>query len=58
VPALFLFEETPISNNRDYHTWRDTAEGLELEKVTRVARFAGNLVRLIAEDDDRPDFGR
>lgn len=58
VPALFLFEETPISNNRDYHTWRDTADGLELEKVTRVARFAGNLVRLIAEDDDRPEFGR
>lgn len=58
VPALFLFEETPISNNEDYHTWRDTLEAIELEKIARAARFGANLVWLIAEDDDRPSFGQ
>lgn len=54
VPALFLFEELPIEKNRDYHTWRDRPELVDAEKVARTARFAFNLLWLLAEGDDLP----
>jgi len=54
VPALFVFEQLPLSRNADYHTWRDTAEKVDAEKVTRTARLVFNLVWLLAEADERP----
>jgi hypothetical protein len=54
IPALFLFEEQPISKNLDYHTWRDGLAGVDALKITRAARLGFNLVWLIAEDDDPP----
>ena len=58
VPAMFIFEETPIAKNRDYHTSRDKLPGIELEKVRRAAQFGANLVWLLGEDDERPDWSR
>ena len=58
VPAIFLFEQTPISDNKDYHTWRDTVERVDTLKITRTARLAANLVWLLGEDDERPSLGR
>ena len=55
VPTLFLFEQTPIASNEDYHTWRDVPEALDLDKIARVTRLAFNLVWLLASDEQRPD---
>jgi len=54
VPVLFFFEDVPITKNRDYHTWRDTPDQVDAEKVARGARLAFNTLWLIGEDDDLP----
>ena len=54
VPTLFFFEGLPLSDNKDYHTWRDTVEGVDLDKVTATARLVFNTVWILANDDDRP----
>lgn len=54
VPSLFFFEGLPISANKDYHTWRDTIERLDLDKVTRSTRLIFNTVWLLANDDETP----
>jgi Zn-dependent M28 family amino/carboxypeptidase len=54
VPVLFFFEAVPITDNEDYHTWRDTPELVNIEKVTNTARLVYNTAWLIAQDDDRP----
>lgn len=55
VPAVFLFEETPISNNKDYHTWRDTLDLVDPLKISRAARLAFNLVWLLGTEDELPE---
>ena len=54
VPVLFFFENYPESENPDYHTYRDTIETLDLEKVLRSTRFVFNTAWLIANDDGAP----
>ncbi len=54
VPALFFFEGLPLSDNKDYHTWRDTIDGVDIEKVTNTARLVFNTVWILANDEDRP----
>jgi hypothetical protein len=54
IPVLFFFEGLPISKNADYHTWRDTIELVDIEKVARTARLVFNTVWLLADDDERP----
>lgn len=54
VPALFFIEGLPLSKNPDYHTWRDTIERLDLEKITRTARLVYNTAWLLANDDETP----
>jgi hypothetical protein len=54
VPALFFFEGLPIEKNPDYHTWRDTADLLDLDKMLRTTRLTFNAVWLLANDDTRP----
>src|SRR6185436_6770984 len=39
LPVLFFFEGLPISNNPDYHTWRDSADKLDYDKMARTARL-------------------
>jgi len=58
VPVLFFFEAVPISDNLDYHTWRDTPEGVDIDKVTNTARLVFNTVWLIAQDEERPGAPR
>ncbi len=53
VPVLFFFEGR-INENPDYHTWRDTIDLLDLDKIARTARLAYNTAWLLANDDDRP----
>ena len=54
VPALFFFEGLPITRNADYHTWRDTPEKVDAEKVAATARLAFHTAWILAEDPGRP----
>jgi hypothetical protein len=54
VPVLFFFEGLPIDENKDYHTWRDTVEALDFDKLTRSTRLVFNSAWLLANDDQRP----
>ena len=54
IPALFFFEGLPLSDNKDYHTWRDTVENVDLDKVANTARLVYSTVWILANDDDRP----
>jgi hypothetical protein len=54
IPALFFFEGLPLSDNKNYHTWRDTVEGVDVDKVTHTARLVYSTVWILANDDDRP----
>ncbi|MEM7305717.1 MAG: M20/M25/M40 family metallo-hydrolase [Planctomycetota bacterium] len=54
VPVLFFFEAVSILDNSDYHTWRDTIDKLNVEKITRTARLAYYTAWILAEDDKRP----
>ncbi|MBI1381329.1 MAG: M20/M25/M40 family metallo-hydrolase [Planctomycetaceae bacterium] len=55
LPVLFLFEDVPIEKNRDYHTWRDTPDLVEPDKIARAARLAFNFLWLLAEADSLPE---
>lgn len=54
VPTLFFFEGLPESRNADYHTWRDTVDQLDMDKITRTARLVFTTAWLLADDDERP----
>ncbi len=54
VPVLFFFEGLPIERNPDYHTWRDTVDKLDMEKIRRTSILVYNTTWLLANDDDRP----
>jgi hypothetical protein len=54
VPALFFFEGLPIERNKDYHTWRDTLDLVDRDKVLHTARLAFNTTWLLSTDDERP----
>ncbi|MFT7669598.1 MAG: hypothetical protein ACI8X5_002303 [Planctomycetota bacterium] len=54
LPVMFFFEGLPISKNKDYHTWRDTVDKVNIPKVTNTARMVYNTIWILANDDDRP----
>lgn len=54
IPVLFFFEGLPLEKNKDYHTWRDTLDLLDYDKMLRTTRLAYNTTWLIANDDERP----
>jgi hypothetical protein len=54
IPSLFFFEAVSETENEDYHTYRDTIESVDMEKITRSTRFIFNTAWLIANDDERP----
>jgi len=54
VPALFFFEGLPISANEDYHTWRDTLDRLDYEKIERTAKLAYSVLWSLGNDDAKP----
>jgi len=54
LPVLFFFEGLPIEANPDYHTWRDTIEKLDLEKMRRTCVLVYETVWTLANDDARP----
>jgi hypothetical protein len=54
VPVLFFFEGLPIEKNADYHTWRDTIDKLDFDKIENTTRLVFNTAWLIADDDERP----
>ncbi|MCC7013734.1 MAG: M20/M25/M40 family metallo-hydrolase [Planctomycetes bacterium] len=54
VPVLFFFEGLPIEKNGDYHTWRDTIERLDFDKIEHTSRLVLNTAWLIADDENRP----
>jgi len=53
VPAVFFFEGLPISRNKDYHTWRDTIDRLDFEKIHNTARLVFNTAWILSNDDKR-----
>ncbi|HEX5009115.1 MAG TPA: M20/M25/M40 family metallo-hydrolase [Planctomycetota bacterium] len=54
VPALFFFENLPLDENKDYHTWRDTVDLVDMDKCARTARLVFNCAWLLANEDGRP----
>jgi hypothetical protein len=54
VPVIFFFEHLPLRDNADYHTWRDTIDKLDFDKVARTARLVFNTAWLLANDEERP----
>jgi len=58
LPVLFFFEGLPIERNPDYHTWRDTLEKLDVEKMRRTSVLVYETVWTLANDDDRPPPSR
>ena len=54
LPVMFFFEGLPISDNKDYHTWRDTVDRVNIPKVTNTARMVYNTIWILANDDGRP----
>lgn len=54
LPVMFFFEGLPISNDKNYHTFRDTVDAVNLEKITNTARIVYNTVWILANDDERP----
>ena len=51
LPVLFFTEGYPETNNKDYHTYRDTIESIDVEKITRSARFIFNTAWLCANEE-------
>lgn len=54
IPVLFFFEDLPISDNEDYHTWRDTLDLVDVEKIAHTARLVFNTAWLLCDQDERP----
>ena len=54
IPVLFFIEGLPLSDNKDYHSWRDTIDLLDQGKILNSTRLIFNTVWLLANDDDRP----
>ncbi len=54
VPALFFYEGWPETKNKDYHTFDDTLDRLDMEKVTRSVRLVYNIAWLLANDEEKP----
>ena len=53
VPAVLLFENYPLSEKEDYHTWRDVPDRVDFEKVEATARLAFATAWLLANDAER-----
>jgi hypothetical protein len=58
VPVLFFFEGLPIERNPDYHTWRDTIDKLDFEKMRRTSVLVYETAWTLANDDERPPPSR
>ncbi|MFT5081269.1 MAG: hypothetical protein ACI84E_001928 [Planctomycetota bacterium] len=58
VPVLFFFEALPISDNHDYHTWRDMPASVDFTKVTNTARLVYNTAWLLGQEDEIPSEPR
>lgn len=58
IPALFFFEGLPIERNKDYHTWRDTPELVDRDKLLHTTRLVFNTTWLLSTDDERPPAPR
>ena len=54
VPVLFFFEGLPIEKNPDYHTWRDTLDKIDTDKMLNTTRFVYNATWILTDDDERP----
>ncbi|GJM21670.1 MAG: hypothetical protein DHS20C15_15850 [Planctomycetota bacterium] len=54
VPVLFFFEGLPVGANPHYHTWRDTIDTVDVDKIARTTRLVFNTAWLLSEDDERP----
>ncbi len=54
IPTVFYLENYPVEENPDYHSWRDTIDRVNMEKITNTAKLAFNTVWLLANDDKRP----
>ncbi|MFT4537934.1 MAG: hypothetical protein ACI841_002059 [Planctomycetota bacterium] len=53
IPTIFLFENYPLSKNKDYHTWRDLPEQVDMKKIVYTARLAICTAWILANDDER-----
>ena len=54
VPVLFFFEAVSETLNEDYHTFRDTVDLVDCDKVVNTARLCLHVTWLLAQSDQRP----
>ncbi len=54
VPALFFYEGWPETDNKDYHTFDDSVERLDITKIWNSAKLLYSVTWLLANDDSRP----
>ena len=53
IPVVFFLEDYPMEKNKDYHTWRDTADSIDPEKIAASARLAFLTTWILANEDER-----
>ncbi|MEZ6017454.1 MAG: M28 family peptidase [Planctomycetota bacterium] len=53
IPTVFFFENYPLEQNRDYHTWRDVPDLVNFEKVRNTARLAFLTTWVLANQRER-----
>jgi Zn-dependent M28 family amino/carboxypeptidase len=58
IPSLFFMEDLPLASNREYHTWKDTVDLLDMRKIANTARLVLGTAWLLANDEKRPDAPR
>jgi len=54
IPSIFFMEDMPIAVNKEYHTWMDTPDLVDMQKVANTARLAFTTAWILANDDGRP----
>ncbi|MFT5288531.1 MAG: hypothetical protein ACI9F9_000389 [Candidatus Paceibacteria bacterium] len=58
VPVLFFFEAVSENLNEDYHTFRDSLDLVDIEKVANTAKLCLHVAWIVANADERPGIPR
>lgn len=58
VPTVFFFENFPLEQNKDYHTWRDATALVDIAKVRNTARLAFLTAWVLANEPERLEAPR
>ena len=54
IPSLFFHETVKESDNPDYHTYRDTIDKLDIDKIANATRLVFNTTWILCEEEEKP----